>query len=79
MPGVFDKLNLQEEREIVVLNAPTSFRPTGCDRRGLVGTAFSAQGIHQPAISIALRLDTALTITSPNNPTDTQANQSPQL
>ena len=25
MPGVFDKLNLKEEREIVVLNAPTSF------------------------------------------------------
>ena len=25
MPGVFDKLNLKEQREIVVLNAPTSF------------------------------------------------------
>lgn len=25
MPSVFDKLNLKEQREIVVLNAPTSF------------------------------------------------------
>ena len=52
MPSVFEKLNLKDQSEIVVLNAPESFEPLLAELSG-VRILRSLQGVKHVAFSLA--------------------------